>query len=232
MKLTAKQQTVFEIVIVLGVMLLAKDILDRFNAIGAGSIAMWIGIFVATFFMKKQGVSWQARGLTLPQHSKEWFKSIATALLITVTILVFMALVMPLISELLGVVVPESASDRYEFFLGKPLVFIAYLLVVIWLGAALGEELLMRGFLLNSLINFFGNEQKGVIAAVVLHAFIFGLLHISQGVPGIIGTGIVAVIFATVYLFNGRKLFPLILAHGLVNSIGLIAYYVTDGSIT
>jgi len=58
------------------------------------------------------------------------------------------------------------------------------------------------------------------------------MLHISQGVPGIIGTGVVAVIFAVVYLFNGRKLFPLIIAHGIINSLSLTAYYLTDGNIT
>lgn len=232
MKLPAKQRTVFEIVIVLGVMLIVKDIADRFNAIGAGSIAMWCGIFVATYFMKKQDISWKERGLTLPVGTRNWFKSFGLALLAMVMVLVFMALVVPIISDLLGVSIPESATDRFEFFLGKPFVFFAYLVLVIWIGAAMGEELLMRGFLLNSLISFFGDDKKGMTLAVILHALIFGMLHISQGVPGIISTGVVAVIFAVIYLLNGRKLFPLIIAHGLINSISIIAYYVSDGKIT
>lgn len=232
MKLTTKQQTAVEIAIVLGVMLLVKDIADRFNAIGAGSIAMWCGIFVATYFMKKQDISWKDRGLTLPTGAKNWFKSFALALLAVVIVILFMSLVVPMVSGLLGVSIPESATDRFEFFLGKPLVFFAYLVVVIWLGAALGEELLMRGFLLNNLISFFGDHKKGMTMAVLIHALIFGMLHISQGVPGIIGTGVVALIFAVIYLLNSRKLFPLIIAHGLINSISIIAYYVSNGNIT
>jgi membrane protease YdiL (CAAX protease family) len=232
MKLTSKQQSIFEIVIVLSVMLLVKDIADRFNAIGAGSIAMWSGIFVATFLMRNNNITWKDRGLSLPVGRKDWLKSVGLILLAVVLVIVTMSMVVPIISDMLGVIIPASSTERFEFFLGNPLLFTAYLLVVIWIGAALGEELLMRGFLLNSLMSVFSNSKTGVIAAVVLHAVIFGMLHISQGVPGIIGTSMVALIFAVIYLFNGRKLFPLIIAHGIINSTGLFAYYLSDGKMT
>ena len=38
MNLSLKQQTVFEIILVLGTMLLIKDVADRFDVIGAGGI--------------------------------------------------------------------------------------------------------------------------------------------------------------------------------------------------
>ena len=231
MKLTAKQQTILEIILVLGAMLLVKDIADRFNTIGAGSLAMWCGIAVATYFMRKKGVTWKSRGLSLPVGKKGWIKSIGLILLAVVTVIIFMGVAIPLISSLLDISIPESATDRFEFFLGKPLVFATYLVVVIWLGAALGEELLMRGFLLNHLTEIFGSEKSGTILAVLLHAIIFGMLHISQGIPGIIGTAGVALIFAAIYLYNGRKLFPLILAHGIINSISIFAYYLSNGAI-
>lgn len=230
--LTSKQQTIFEVVVVLGAMLLVKDIADRLGAIGAGSIAMWCGIFVATFFMKKQNITWKSRGLNLPADGKSWFKSIGIAILVVVIVIVFMATVVTIISSVLGVTIPESSTDRFEFLLGNPVYLAVYLLVVIWIGAAIGEELLMRGFLLNSLISLFGERKAGVISAVLVHATIFGMLHISQGVPGIISTGVVAVIFATVYLYNGRKLFPLIIAHGVINSISLLAYYFSGGMVS
>ncbi|MEP2299505.1 MAG: CPBP family intramembrane glutamic endopeptidase [Kangiellaceae bacterium] len=232
MKLSSKQQSLLEILVVLTVMLLVKDIADRFNTIGAGGIAMWSGILVATFFMKKKKITWKERGLSIPVGRKDWLKSLGLTLLAIVSVIVLMALVVPLVSSLFGVSVPASASERFEFFLGKPLIFAAYLLVVIWVGAALGEELLMRGFLLNTLIAIFGDEKKGMVAAVVLHSIIFGMLHISQGVPGIIGTGLVAILFGVIYLYNDRKLFPLIMAHGIFNSLGLFAYYLSDGNIT
>ena len=232
MNLTTKQQIVFQIVVVLGTMLLIKDIADRFNVIGAGSIAMWGGIFIATLFMKKENITWRDRGLSLPVGRSQWLKAFGLMLFLVFASIAFMGLIVPLISELLGLGIPESSTDRFELFLGNPLAFITYLILVIWIGAAVGEELLMRGFLLNSLINLFGEGKKGIVMAVGLHAVIFGMLHISQGIPGIIGTAMVAVMLASVYLYNSRNLFPLILAHGLINSIGLLAYYLSDGAVT
>ena len=232
MNLSLKQQTVFEIILVLGTMLLIKGVADRFDVIGAGGIAMWAGILIATLFMKNENITWKDRGLSLPIGKKNWIKSIGLTLFIIVISIAFMALVPPIISDLIGVSIPESSTDRFEFFLGNPLVFAFYLITVIWIGAAMGEELLMRGFLLNSLFRLFGESKKGLTWAVVLHAIIFGMLHISQGIPGIISTAVVAIILGCVYLYNSRNLFPLIIAHGLINSIGLFAYYLSNGAIT
>jgi len=62
----SKPGILLEIAIVLTVMLILKDLADRINLIGAGSLAMWCGIAVATFFMKKENKSWKGLGLGLP----------------------------------------------------------------------------------------------------------------------------------------------------------------------
>ena len=90
MKLTSKQQSILEILVVLGVMLLVKDIADRFDAIGAGGIAMWCGILVATLFMKKKKITWKERGFSLPVGRKDWFKSVGVMLLTIVSVVVIM----------------------------------------------------------------------------------------------------------------------------------------------
>lgn len=232
MKPLSKPRIFFEILVVLAIMLGVKDIADRFDMIGAGSFAMWVGIGVATLFMRQHDISWKSFGLTFPSGGKDWLKSFAVALGAVIAVLFFFAVIMPLVASVLAVEVPEDAADRFEFLLGHPWKLAAYLLVVIWLGAAMGEELLMRGFLLNYLSAFFGDSKAGVVLAVAVHAVIFGSLHIYQGIHGVIATGVVAVIFASVYLLGKRKLFPLIVAHGIVNSISLTAYYLTDGKMT
>ena len=62
----------------------------------------------------------------------------------------------------------------------------------------------------------------------MLHAVIFGLLHSYQGMPGMMGTGAVAFIFAGVYLIGKRRLLPVIIGHGTVNTISQTAFYVSD----
>ena len=229
-----KLYTALTIGIVMGTMLLVKDIADRFEIIGAGSIAMWAGILCATMLMKDKTSYWKTVGLHLPGNKNEWVSSIVQAIGVAIVALLIVGVLTPLVSETLGITVPESASNTYEFFLGRPFVFVTFLVLVVWIGAAVGEELLIRGFLLNQLLLIFSYSRASklcVMLAVVLHALIFGMLHISQGIVGVISTSCVAIAFATFYLSKGKKLFPLIMAHGLVNSIGLTIYYLTDGTI-
>lgn len=47
-----------------------------------------------------------------------------------------------------------------------------------------------------------------------------------------IATGVIGFIFGLYYLIGKRRLAPLILAHGVINTIGMVANYVSDGAIT
>ena len=149
-------------------------------------------------------------------------------------VLVFsiMGLIIKPLLESFGLTNPASVADRFAFFMGKPLVFIGYLITVVWFGAALGEELLFRGYLLNRLVDCTGSNKLGIIIALILHAVIFGMLHIYQGLAGVIATGCIALIFGSVYFIIKRKLFPIIIAHGIINSLSLIGLYLNDGAIS
>jgi len=218
--------------VVFAVMLTVKWFADQQGVIGAGGIAMWCAIITATVLMKRDGIKWADFGLSLPRGRGEWLRTVGVALLAVVAVILFMALVLSPVVEALGLEMSEDATDRFAFFLGKPLVFAAYLVVVVWFGAAMGEELLMRGFVLNRLGDFFGRGVVGWAIAVMIHSVIFGSLHAYQGPAGILATGMVAMIFGTVYLLFKRRLVPLILAHGLINTISLTGYYLTDGAMT
>ena len=221
-----------EIAFVFAVMLSVKWIADSMELIGAGSIGMWSGIIVATLLMKRRGATWRGLGLKLPKGWREWALTFGLDIATVITVIAFFAFVLPLITAPFGLETPPDASDRFAFFLGKPLLFLSYLVGVVWFGAAFGEELLMRGFLLNRLADLFGKSTIGWSVALVVHAVIFGSLHAYQGMPGMIGTGVVALIFGVIYLVSNRRLVPVILAHGIINTIFLTAYYLSDGAIT
>ena len=61
--------------------------------------------------------------------------------------------------------------------------------------------------------------MPGLIFANLVQAILFGLIHWYQGIPGIVLTGTVGLIFGAFYFLPGRNLWPLILAHGIINSI-------------
>jgi len=223
---------VLEIIAVLAVMSTAKWIADSFQITGAGSIAMWVGIIIAMFFMKRSDISFFSLGLRLPKGRREWIFNIALSLAGVIMVIIFMVFVLSPITAKLGLETPPESHDRFAFFLGKPMLFLGYLVLVVWIGAAMGEELLFRGFILNRLADLFGTSKLGWFFALFLHAILFGFLHAYQGIPGIIGAAAVALIFGVIYLVTKRRLFPVILAHGLLNTISLSAYYFSDGAIT
>ena len=221
-----------EIAIVFAVVLGIKAVADNMAITGAGSIAMWCGIIVATIFLKRSGESWRGLGLRLPLGVREWAVTLGLALASAVLVIVFMIFVLAPMTAYFGWVTPPDAPDRWVFLLGIPLLFRAYLVCVVWIGAALGEELFLRGFVLNRLAGLFGPGRSGWVLAVMVHAVLFGLLHVYQGVPGVVGSGAAAIIFASIYLLGKRRLLPVIIGHGIINTISLTAYYLSDGKLT
>ena len=221
----------FEVAIVFLAMLAFTWLAKSADLVAPGSVAIWGGIVVATVFMRGRGVSWADYGLTLPRGKTSWLKSVGLAVAAAITIIASMAVTSLLLIKL-GFNIADEGSDRFKFFLGNPQMFISYLVVVIWFGAAIGEELFMRGFIMNRLADMFGQSKLGWSLAVLAQAIVFGAMHISQGSAGMITTGLVGLVFGTYYVISKKRLFPIILAHGLINTIGITAYYFSNGAIT
>lgn len=222
---------IFEISIVLFIAIGVKWIADYFEINGAGGIGIWSGILIATFFMKKRKTVWADLGLIFPKGKREWLVNIGLSLLTFIVVFLVMGLVLDPILSHFGLEKPSNVADRFQFFLGKPLLFISYLVTVVWVGGALGEELLMRGYLLNRLSDLIGKSKPAWFAALMIHSIIFGMLHIYQGLTGIIITTFVAVVLGSIYLIANKRLFPVILAHLIINTITLTAFFLTGGVV-
>ena len=70
-----------------------------------------------------------------------------------------------------------------------------------------------------------GESRGAVMSALVLQAMIFGLAHAYQGASGILGSALNGLIFGTVTLAARRSIWPAALAHGINNTIGILALY-------
>ena len=225
-------QIVAELVLVFAVMLSVKWGADALGMIGAGSLAMWCGIAVATWLLRRRSTSWRALGLTWPRGFKAWWSTLGWALAAVISVFAAMALVIEPVTTALGLETPASAADRFQPLIGHPGRFAVYLVVVLWIGAALGEELQMRGFVLNRLADLFGRGKLGWGAAIAVQSAIFGALHAYQGLHGVLATGVISVILCAVYVASGRRLAPVILAHGVIDTIILTALYVNGGVVS
>jgi membrane protease YdiL (CAAX protease family) len=100
------------------------------------------------------------------------------------------------------------------------------LLAASWILGALGEEIAYRGFLQSGTVRLFTNRQFGIVVSVLVSSVLFGLAHMEQGVIGVTTTFIDALFFSFVrYRFD--NLWASVLAHGFLNTIGVITFYFT-----
>lgn len=229
----SKAILLIETIIVLGVMSGTKAVCDQIHIIPsgyAGSIGIWVGILVATFFLKRRNINWSDIGLRLPKGRKQWLNQIGVGLLAIASIFLITFITLTILKPLFGLEQAADATDKFSFFLGKPVVFIVYIVIGIGLGAGLGEELLIRGFLLNQLKNIFGNSKISWVLALITQATIFGLMHGYHGSMGMVITGLIALSFGIFYLVTKRKLFPVIFAHAVFDTLTMIGFYFSEGA--
>ncbi len=98
-------------------------------------------------------------------------------------------------------------------------------IVLAWVLAAFGEELVYRGYLTNRLGGIFGGSKTAWIVAAVLITLLFGLAHFPQGPTGIIENVIDGAILAALYFATGRNLWAPIIAHGIQDTVDVLLIY-------
>lgn len=98
-------------------------------------------------------------------------------------------------------------------------------LILVWITAAFLEEFIFRGFLLNAIDRLLGSNKWSMWTSVVISSVIFGVIHAYQGLTGILLTGSIGFIFGVAFVLNGRRFWPLILMHGIIDTISFISIY-------
>ena len=180
-----------------------------------------IALGVATWRMRARGVRWTGLGLS---HPESWRK-VAT---VTVLILVAVpAMLVPfeIIKDLLPFQISpdlsdESAVSRFGDLQGNWSLF-ASIILLVWTQSML-EELLDRGFLITWFERALSSRWFATGVAVVLQAAIFGFRHSYDLSSRSITVGLIGLVMGVAYVSSGRNLWPLIFAHGLLNTMSMV----------
>ena len=98
-------------------------------------------------------------------------------------------------------------------------------LLIVWVFAAFGEEIAYRGYLITRGAEVGGGSAAAYWVAMILVAVLFGYGHYYKGPAGIIDSGIAGLILGAAYLLTGRNLWASILAHGFIDTFGVIVLY-------
>lgn len=129
----------------------------------------------------------------------------------------------------LGGPMPDLSS--FEQIKNNPLVLLGFL-VISWTTAGFGEEIIYRGFFMKQIARLFDDQKNSSwVIGLVLTSVVFGLIHFSQGITGMLMTGFAGLVFGIVYLASGRNLWASIIAHALTDTFGFILLFYWD-SIT
>jgi len=112
------------------------------------------------------------------------------------------------VHDSVGALLPDSHQERSWW-------------ATVSVGAGISEELVFRGFLLYYLSLYL--PHLNTAERVLLVSLSFGLAHIYQGKSGAIGTGILGLILAGLYLMTGSLLLPVVI-HAAVDARVLLIF--------
>lgn len=127
----------------------------------------------------------------------------------------------PFIEELIG---SSRNLERFSDVEGSKSSLVS-LLIMNWTIAAFGEEFIYRIVLMRGISFIFNDTRQAHIAAVVIQAVMFGLIHAYQGPAGIVGSTFSGLVFGAVTVASRWSIWPSAIAHGTNNTIGIIALY-------
>ena len=209
----AKKRSLIELIIVATLFLTVREIFKNLEIKYSSQIALAVSLLVITFILNKNAITWRDLGFRRPDHLG---KAILLTVLCIVTIgVTFNFIVAPLFPEGANEINGGGTISFYEML---------FQVIVIAVGAAaIGEELLFRGFLLNWLNKITGKNTIGTTMAVIFQALIFALLH--RGMQGIVSAGIIGVILAIFYLLSNRNLIVVMAAHAVPDLLSVISSY-------
>ncbi|MGF1605108.1 MAG: lysostaphin resistance A-like protein [Rhodothalassiaceae bacterium] len=205
--MTAERRALFQ---ALGVAVLAA-----LTGAVAGPLGILIALALAAWILRGEAITWADIGFGRPP------RAVAAQTIVTfVTALV--------LTGLLGALLEGSRIGPPDLGLLEALEgdlpALLILLALSWTIAAFGEELLARGFLLHWLARGFRGVPNGFWLANLSQALLFGLGHAYQGPSGVLLTGFLGFLFGICVRLTG-SLWPAILAHGLINTLTLVAAY-------
>jgi membrane protease YdiL (CAAX protease family) len=162
---------------------------------------------------------WRAMGLRRPDS---WRRIILIALAAATLRIVLSALVIdPLTARFWPPAIAPEGVSAIRGSVSQALQWLG----IVWTWAAFGEEIGYRGYLLTRAADLGGRSKFAYWAGVVFVAVLFGFGHYYKGPSGIVDSGMAGLILGAAYMLSGRNLWAAILAHGFIDTFGVIAVF-------
>jgi len=212
----------FDLIIYIPVMFLVREIyFSKVGFIANGLFWSFTTLVIATWRMKVRNVTWKELGLRKPDDLRKTIGVAALVLAATmVSLIAFNIVIDHLPFSITADTSSESAVSKFGNLKGNWAHF--FLIIPFILLESMLEELLDRGFLMNWIEKLFSSTSFATIIAVILQAAIFGFRHSNDLSERSITVGIIGLVMGIAYVKFGRNLWPLIIAHCVLNAGSMI----------
>ena len=174
-----------------------------------------LGLMVLSLLIRREGLS------TMGFHrvARPWAFT-GTMLAFAGWSLVNIGLLKPIVNHVTG-----AQQDMGQFLALKGnLTMLITWVALSWTVAAVGEELAFRGFVQTRMTELVGTTGVRLVIAVVLTSILMGLLHTEYGFVGVLASAVDSV-FYSVLRYRYKTLWASILAHGFIDTIGLVSFF-------
>jgi membrane protease YdiL (CAAX protease family) len=176
-------------------------------------------VLLSWLALRLQKLNWPEVGLKQPS---------SFVMLIPISIIAT-AILIPLSYGLRSIVTSITHEppnlEAFKSIQGNPKALLTGL-VVVWIFGAFAEEMLFRGFLMNSIYKLFPekkfSDRLKWTLSLLITSILVGFGHSYQGITGMIITAVVGFCFGLIYLMNKRNLWPSILTHGLYDTTAFV----------
>ncbi len=151
------------------------------------------------------------------RHPESWLLTCSTGIAIAAAAAILgYTVVNPMLLRLTG---EAATANGLALLRGNLLAFLA-LLAFTWPLAAVAEEMVYRGYVLNRLADLFGQSRLGWGISLVLSAAMFSLAHGQYSLQFIVTSSLMGLVEGGSYLLSRRNLWLSIIVHGVANTIG------------
>ncbi|MBC8371835.1 MAG: CPBP family intramembrane metalloprotease [Planctomycetes bacterium] len=208
-----------ELIIYIAIMFGVREFyFDSLGFIANGLMWSLSAFAFATWRMRAHSITWADLGLVLPRRHEYKSTLVATAITLAcvmATMIAFQILKDQFDFGLTADTSEESATSKF----GLKDSYLTFFMIIpfVWLESML-EELLDRAFLITWIERIFSSTMFSTIFAVIAQAFIFGFRHSNDFSERSITVGLIGLVMGVSYIVGGRKLWPIVLAHMILNT--------------
>lgn len=212
----------FDLVIYIAIMFLIRETsIPNSHYLVTGFLYSGTTLVVATWQMKKRGITWKSIGLRKPKNIPITFLK-AGGIFIAI---IGMLLLFNILQDSLSLVKESSAASQGtntgQSISNGDYAYVFSIIVFVWLQSAF-EELLERAFLITWLEGLFDKIPLKTTLAIIIQACIWGFRHSYDISERSISVALIGIIMGIAYVKFDRNLWPVIIAHCAMNTISMI----------